>query len=138
MVTDGEAITKNKVKELLRSATPPKGKRWGRERFLLASIAIVALTAISYRPADIGGRMFPPRGPEEIARAPATFEYGQAQDNVVRYPLTTVVKVALGSGDELYLEYRTAAMLGAVRLAKADEFRPGSGYLRGDGASGSW
>jgi len=144
MVMDGEVLTKNKVKELLRSATganTQKGKRRRRDSFFLASIAIVALvalTAISYRPSEAMNRAVQPSVPEEISIAPAIIE--REPVTVTRYPLTTVVKVVFESGAELYFEYRTAAMLGAVKLAQADlgEFRPGGGTFRGVGATGSW
>lgn len=126
MVIDGDVLTKNKVKELLRNSTEPKapkGKRRGRETFFLASIAIVALvalTAISYRPSEAVNHAIQPSSPEEISSAPAAVERDPASNTVTRYPLTTVVKVMFESGAELYLEYRTAAMLGAVRLARSD------------------
>lgn len=145
MVTDGDVLTKNKVKELLRSATEPKtkNKRRGRDSFFLTSIAIVALvslTAISYRPSEAVSRAIQPSAPEEISSAPAAIERDPAPNTVTRYPLTTVVKVVFDSGAELYFEYRTAAMFGAVKLAQAEvgEFRLGGGTFRGTGATGSW
>lgn len=121
MVTDGEVLTKNKVKELLRSATPPRGKRWKRDSFFFAGIAIVALvalTAISYRPSEAMNRALRPHTLEETGSVLATAE--REPLTVTQYPLTTVVKVVLESGAELYLEHRTAAMLGAVKLTKAE------------------
>lgn len=124
MVTDGDALTKNKVKELLRSATESKPKRWRRESFFLASIAIVALvalTAISHKPSGADSRAIHFSATDEPAEAPpASIEREPMLVSVTRYPLITIVKVVFDSGAEYYLEYRTAAMLGAVKLARAD------------------
>lgn len=124
MVIDGDVLTKNKVKELLRNSTEPKapkGKRRGRETFFVANIAIVALvalTAISYRPS-----LSVDRGIDLTQRAEdgdSTFARDAESSTVIRYPLTTAVKVILPAGDEVYFEYRTAAMLGALKMTKEE------------------
>lgn len=120
MITDGDVLTKNKVKELLRNSTEPKtpkGKRRGRETFFVANIAIVALvalTAISYGPSSATIRAIDAVSEED---ASATIERESASGEPIRYPLISTVKVVLESGNEFYLDERTAAMLGAIKLA---------------------
>ncbi len=118
MVTDGDVTIKNKVKDFLRGATPPRIKRRSRDSFFLANIAIVALvalTAISYRPSGAASHA---NRPDEDARV--VIEREPASGAPFRYPIISAVKVVLESGAEIYLEERTAAMLGVVKFAKTD------------------
>jgi hypothetical protein len=125
MYTGGSESTKNKIKELLSSATTRSahgavkiGQRT-RDAFFLTStaiVALVALTAISYRPSSgVAESRDVSSDAREESIAPVT-----ASLDAIRYPLRSVVRVVLESGYEFYLDERTAAMLGAVRLARAD------------------
>lgn len=113
MVTDGDVAIKNRVKEFLRGAAAPKVKRHGRDSFFFSGIAVIALvslTAISYRPSGSGGNVR-----EDIS--PPILRFPSAD----RFPLAYSVRVVLTPGREFYLDERTAAMLGVIRTARADE-----------------
>jgi hypothetical protein len=129
MYAGGNDSTKNKIKEILSGAAnnvttrgaqgSMKIGRRTRDAFFITStaiVALVALTAISYRPAGVvadARDVASDVREESVAPAPVTFD-------AVRYPLTYVVRVVLASGNEVYLDERTAAMLGAVKFANAD------------------
>lgn len=126
MYTGGSDSTKNKIKELLSSATTRSAQgsavkigRRTRDAFFLTStaiVALVALTAISYRPSGAAT--------ESRGISGDTYEEGVAPSAVsldaIRYPLRNVVRVVLESGYEFYLDERTAAILGAVKAARID------------------
>lgn len=125
MYTGGNDSTKNRIKELLSGATTRgthgamKIGRRTRDAFFLTStaiVALVALTAISYRPSSVVAEsrgVISDAHEENAASAPASLD-------AIRYSLRSVVRVVLESGYEFYLDERTAAMLGAIKLTRAD------------------
>lgn len=129
MNTGGSDSTKNKIKEILSgaaSSAPVRGAqgamkigRRSRDAFFVTSIAIVALvalTAISYRPSHVAAEAHSVNSDtREESVAPA-----QTSLDMIRLPLTYAIRVVLESGNVFYFDERTAAMLGAVRLASGD------------------
>lgn len=127
MYTGGSDSTKNKIKEILSGATssaPVRGAhgamkigRRTRDAFFVTStaiVALVALTAISYRPSGVAADAHGINSDtHEESIAPALVSL-----NMV--PLRYAVRVVLESGNVFYFDERTAAMLGAVRLASGD------------------
>lgn len=127
MYMGGSDSTKNKIKEILSGATSNATTRGAhgvmkigrrtRDAFFITSTAIVALvslTAISYRPSGVAADARDVASDvreESVAHAPVSL-------NMV--PLRYAVRVVFESGLELYFDERTAAMLGAVRLAGGD------------------
>ncbi len=126
MHTGGSDSTKNRIKEILSGATSGASVRGAqgamkigrrtRDAFFITStaiVALVALTAISYRPSNVAADA---RGinndmhEESVAHTPVSL-------NMV--PLRYAVRVVLESGNAFYFDERTAAMFGAVKLASA-------------------
>ncbi len=127
---DNDSTRGNRIKELLGGATTRSAAKNGRDdcmdaggraasgtaagAFFITSTAIVALvslTAISYRPSGVvadARDVTSDVREESIAPAPVSL-------NMV--PLRYAVRVVLESGNVFYFDERTAAMLGAVKLA---------------------